>query len=428
MSNQPNQDELLERLQNMQHWKKSKAYYANYLGITESEVDDLYKQLKRKEKEEEDIEEQIAVEHVPSNQKVLVEKEVDQEKGSMKMTASWDREPLSPQEIETQHKIDTTRWELSSFRSKWNGKSWTISTYFKAKDIDTDLTKQKDYLLAELKQVAKTVTVSDARLAKTLRRENLLEISIFDPHFGKLAWAGETGEDYDIDIAEKRYTEAIDSLINRVNLNNIVRIHLPIGNDLFHIDSSENTTTAGTPQDSDSRFAKMVQRVKKLMITTIERLAEHALVDVTIISGNHDTQSTFMLGEILDAYFYKDDRVIINNSPRQRKFYQFGNNGFMYTHGNQEKLADLPIIFATEEPTLWAATKHRFAKVGHFHSNKRVDYVSIEDKKGCQVQILPSLSGTDEWHYSKGYLSNKQAKAFLYHPTEGEIANYTYNV
>jgi hypothetical protein len=52
----------------------------------------------------------------------------------------------------------------------------------------------------------------------------------------------------------------------------------------------------------------------------------------------------------------------------------------------------------------------------------------VDDQRGVQIQILPSLSGTDYWHYKKGYLSNKQAKAFLYDLEKGEIANYTYTV
>ena len=57
-----------------------------------------------------------------------------------------------------------------------------------------------------------------------------------------------------------------------------------------------------------------------------------------------------------------------------------------------------------------------------------MNYVSVDNHQGFQIEILPSLSAADEWHSAKGYISNPQAKAFLYHKEEGEIAEYTYTV
>ena len=75
-----------------------------------------------------------------------------------------------------------------------------------------------------------------------------------------------------------------------------------------------------------------------------------------------------------------------------------------------------------------AATKFREVQLGHFHKNKKINYVSVDDFQGFQIQILPSLSGTDFWHNSKGYNSLKQAKAFLYSKTEGRVAEFTHTV
>ena len=40
---------------------------------------------------------------------------------------------------------------------------------------------------------------------KTKQGEHCLEIDIFDLHVGKLAWQGEVGESYELQIAEKRF-------------------------------------------------------------------------------------------------------------------------------------------------------------------------------------------------------------------------------
>ncbi len=163
------------------------------------------------------------------------------------------------------------------------------------------------------------------------------EIAIPDIHFGKMSWAAESGEDYDLRIAEDRYTTAVEELIDLINLDQVEKFILPIGNDMINIDSRHNQTYAGTPQDSDSRYFKIVQTVKRVLIKTINSLSILAPVDIIVVSGNHDPESMFMIGEILDAFYHNNKNVTVDNSPKQRKYYKYGLNSFQYTHGNEEK-------------------------------------------------------------------------------------------
>ena len=50
--NQP----LLQQLQQMLHWKKSKKYYAEKLGVTENEIDELLEEIRKQERVIEDAE------------------------------------------------------------------------------------------------------------------------------------------------------------------------------------------------------------------------------------------------------------------------------------------------------------------------------------------------------------------------------------
>lgn len=257
--------------------------------------------------------------------------------------------------------------------------------------------------------------------------DRLLELAMFDLHIGKLAWEEEVGEDYNIDLAVRRYKDAIRGLLSNIDVNNLDRILLPIGNDMINVDNKKHTTFNGTPQDCDSRFVKMVRVAKELLIDTIDDLALLAPVDVVIIHGNHDTHTMFCLGEILSAYYHNSPLVTINNNPTQRKYYSYGTTAIQFTHGNEERHSDLGLIFATEKPHMWGLSKHRFCQLGHFHKNKKISYTSVEDQTGFTIQILPSLSGSDAWHNSKGYIARKQAKAFLFSKENGLIAEYTYN-
>ena len=63
--------------------------------------------------------------------------------------------------------------------------------------------------------------------------EHLYEVDFPDLHFGKLTWAEESGENYDIRIARKMVRQAVDELIGFAGLHKVGRILLPLGNDFF---------------------------------------------------------------------------------------------------------------------------------------------------------------------------------------------------
>lgn len=334
--------------------------------------------------------------------------------------------------------IDTEEWEIERWEcNKWevgavqeDGSILTEPLYqvkakLKRRKLDTDLNKQKQLILDEIKKHSPKY---ESFKYKGKKGDNLLEISLFDLHFGKLSHRNETGDDYDLKIAEQRAKDAVRNILERVNLDTVGRILFPVGNDLIHVDNIINTTFNGTPQDSDTRFHKIFSTVKRVLIEIIDNLSSIAPVDVVVIPGNHDTTVTFLLGEVLDAWYSNNPQVSVNNSPKLRKYYKFGKNGFQFTHGDREKHADLGLIFATEEPKLWASTKYRFCQLGHFHKQKKTNYISVDSFQGFQIQIMPSLSGTDAWHFGKGYNSLKQAKGFLFDQEEGLIAEYTYTV
>lgn len=357
--------------------------------------------------------------------------------GKGQVTVNTTKKVSTLQELIKVCQIDLKEWNID----RWICNQWQVGAknsankievtplfqvkaWLSRRKVETDLVKQKEALLKELKAYAPIVGPLPKKLVP-VNGGSLLEICIFDPHFGKLAWREETDDDFDLKIIENRVKQAVKNLLGRVNLDQIKKILLPIGNDLINIDNRHNTTFAGTPQDSDCRYMKIIKTVKRVLIEIIDDLSRIAPVDVIIVPGNHDTTSSFMIGEILESFFFNNKRVNIDNVPKMRKYYQFGLNSFQFTHGNEEKHDSLGLIFATEQPNLWANTKFRFCQLGHFHKNKKINYVSVDEHQGFQVQIMPSLSGTDFWHKSKGYNTLKQAKALLFDPNEGLIGEFT---
>ena len=257
----------------------------------------------------------------------------------------------------------------------------------------------------------------------------LLEISPVDLHVGKLSWAAETGSDYDIRIAEQVFTDAIDEILERASRDPIESILLVCGNDLLQTDNLAGTTTAGTFVDTDSRYVKSFRRARRLQSWAIRRCLEIAPVKVIVVPGNHDRLTAFHLGEVLEAEFAVVEGVEIDNSPTLRKYHRHGVNLLGFTHGSEERPADLPLIMAQECSKEWAETEWREFHVGHLHRAKETRYTAGDSFNGVRVRILPSLCAPDAWHSQMGYTSEKRAcEAYLWHRERGYAGHLSANV
>lgn len=301
--------------------------------------------------------------------------------------------------------------------------------------ITENLEKQKSVLLDEFSNTAPRDY--QERLSnyyrirnsgKSFSRDLLYESAIFDLHIGKLAWKEETGENYDSAEAVKRFVTANEVLLGRVDINRIEKILIPLGNDMIHIDNRQGMTANGTPQDIDSRYYKMIRTAKHMLVDTIDKFLDIAPVEIVIVPGNHDFTTMFNIGEILDAWYRNVKFVNIYNAPTQRKFYQYGKVGFMFTHGDEEKITDLPQIFAATNKQLWADTEFRQIQIGHFHKKKTIAHLTMDSFPGVEVKILSSLSGTDAYHARKGYSAPKKAEALMFHKDEGQVGEFFYNL
>jgi hypothetical protein len=251
----------------------------------------------------------------------------------------------------------------------------------------------------------------------------LLELAIPDLHVGKLAWAPETGYgDYDIRIAEQLFTDAVESLLARTSSFHPDRIVLPLGNDLLHRDTKQGTTTQGTPLDTDSRYHKTFSTTRRMLTRTIDRLREVAPVTVVMVPGNHDTLSTFHMGDSLECYYRNTPDVSVQNSPACRKYVGYGAVALMFTHGHLGKPADWPLLFATEQPEMFAKATFREIHTGHLHTTR------LTEKMGVRVRISPALCGPDAWHADNQFVGNlRGAEAYVWHPRAGllSVAHFT---
>jgi len=269
-----------------------------------------------------------------------------------------------------------------------------------------------------------------ANISKGKRKKDslLLEFALHDAHFGKLCWGKETGTDYDTKLARIIYENAIIDLVNRVKGQKIEKVLLPIGGDFFHANNWIKTTANGTLLDLDTRMPKIFEAGCTAVINSINILTQLAPVEILWIPGNHDQETSWYLSKILQAWYRNVDSVSVDTSPKFRKYYQYGTCLLGYTHGDEEKHDQLPNIMAAEVPDMWSKTTHRHWRLGHLHKKRQFRYNAADTYGGVTVTTLPSLSGTDAWHYRKGYVHNKRcAEAYLWSREEGYVGHFSTN-
>ncbi len=235
-----------------------------------------------------------------------------------------------------------------------------------------------------------------------------------DPHIGLLSWKPETGNDFDLKIAERNLCTAIDHLVTMAPPAKRALV-ISLG-DMFHADSKAATTTAGTSVDVDGRWAKVLGigiRVGRYLID--RTLEKHERVDAIIESGNHDWHTSAMLAICLSQFYENEPRVTIDTSPAKFHYYRFGKVLIGTTHGDTVKLDKLGGVMACDKPHDWGETLHRYWYTGHIHHD------TVRELPGCTVESFRTLAPGDAWHMGQGYRSGRDMKLDVLHREHGRI-------
>ena len=243
-----------------------------------------------------------------------------------------------------------------------------------------------------------------------LDNSKLLEIPAIELHLGKMAWNGDTGQDYDKNIAQDRFYKIMEEIIHQQEYEQCGTCLLCIGNDFFNSDTVNATTTKGTPQTNDLRWKKMfiigLELYKQLLFELRSRFNK---VDVRLCSGNHDKMSSFYLYMALSCYFNNDDILKFSNDYKDVQCYVFGKNLIAFTHGDnnlKRLIKSIPVEFYKE----WGSTLYRELHIGHLHKE-----VVVDDESGLITRRVGSPTGTDQWHYEERFIgATQKAQTFVW--------------
>jgi len=365
---------------------------------------------------------------------------------------------LTKEEVIKQFKIDLSEWEIDSFKVKtsegyrkdrkvdWDVKDGVV-TNGKVRDTGKMLIVPLYHIEVKLKRKVEEIELRDIKkeIIQDIKKfapkypkitylkikdKFLLEPDMPDLHYGKLSWAEESGEDFDIKIAEECALDNLSSLINQSSIYSINKILFPIGNDYFNVNSKLNTTVHDTPQQEDTRWQKTFKKGRELAVKMIDTLSTIAPVEVLVIPGNHDEERTFYMGDALECWYHNSSNVKVDNRAVKRKYFLYGKNLIGLTHGYYEKLDNLPLLMSLEQPEWWALSKFREWQTGDKHYKKEIKTSLKENEStGVMVRILRSLTANDAWLFDKGYVGGlRGAEAFVRHFEKGLIAQFTSSI
>tara|TARA_R110001632_G_scaffold6902_1_gene27800 strand:- start:16507 stop:17694 length:1188 start_codon:yes stop_codon:yes gene_type:complete len=390
----------LDRIRESFTWKKDKVYCAKRLGISIKKYSHLKKVVRLKDRLGDS------------------EQHHNLENNESRISGISKNEPKSADEIIKLLNIDTTKWKLSQYWNKQMSDHWRISALItKIKETDSDYLKN---LLDKWKPKQYIIPKSSKTKGYTLSpdRDQVCGVmSLQDIHFGK-----EGNETVD-----KDFEDAVKNLIQRaVNSHNIEELFFVVGGDLINMDTFHGTTTKGTPLDNCSTATEAYIQAFNAMIWAITFILSYVKhLTVVYVPGNHDRLSSFHLVHALSKAI-DSDQITWDIEYEERKVHVWHNNFNAFEHGDAVS-KNTPIVYATEFPIKWGSTKNRTLFTGHFHQNKKIEYMTNSETAGFIHKTLPSLSKTDYYHYHKKYVGNRRSgKLELQSSSKGNICELTY--
>lgn len=284
----------------------------------------------------------------------------------------------------------------------------------KEQPLEEKLKEFVEELKGEFKGLHKSVA------EPTNNNEDLLNVyAIGDHHLGMYSFKAESGQNYDVGIAENLLEQSFDSLIER-SPSAESGLFLNMG-DFLHTDSVSGLTTAGTPQDTDGRYGRTIQHGAQLMRRLIVRLLEkHNHVYVINVQGNHDKNASLFMNQIMIAYFHNEPRITV--LCNQKKFIPFvwGKSFILTHHGDGINAQKMYEVATRDYGREWGNAYIRYGYTAHLH------HKTVVEIGGFLIEQMSVLCATDAFHAGKGYGASRTMACITHHKEWGEIERQTF--
>lgn len=249
--------------------------------------------------------------------------------------------------------------------------------------------------------------------------------NMYDAHIDKISIASEVYDatDFTIDDSFENLEMRFDEVLAGVAAHNPETIFFPVGSDFWSTNGTMSTTKKGTPQRTLAPHEEVFDRGVSFYMDCINKMLQVSQNVVVITTkGNHDMDPVFYLGVALKIAFRDQDRVQVHSTRHQRKYFQYGQWGFGFGHGDNEKrhMDRMPLWFAQEGKEIWYRTEMHEFFLGDIHHKEEYKFKRAYDGVGMTAYFLRSTNGVDAWHSDCGWIGiPKEISAFVYHRSSG---------
>jgi len=225
---------------------------------------------------------------------------------------------------------------------------------------------------------------------------------IGDAHLGMLAHESETGQNFDLKIAERELCQAFAMLIDESPSYERCVIN-DLGDFTHYENMKAETEASGHRMDADGRFPKMIGVYSRVMRFVVDRcLTKFMHVDVIINQGNHSRTNDIWMAELLRCAYADRDRVHVLDNSGAFIPYRMGNTFVMTHHSDKARGERLIQVMSNDYRQDWGETEFHYIDVGHLHHKQR----SKEDG-GATIEMWNTLAPRDKYGNDGGWRSHQ---------------------
>jgi hypothetical protein len=402
--------QLLQQLEKLLVWKKSKKFYAEKLGVTEIEIDELLNELKNRETVQNNAEAGV---YISELEKQVVKFEEDLIKGVGEIIINSKDEIKSIDELIEKCGIDTSVWEITKYVQNYWGNSstphWQVKAWLAKKKEEQLFQESFVEFLASYQPVSQEIM---SPIVDFRKDDASLIINKQDSHLNKYDIEGNN----DVDERLSNILYKVEMIANQAVLsNNLENITYIIGSDEFNSEFT-GMTTKGTPQTNTHTYQQSFEYIcnhEVLMITMLLQYAKN--VNVVYVPGNHDEYVGWHMVNWLQTYFRETTRIIFDVSPKYRKYISYGNSAMMFNHGDAIKPSKLAAMFPIEYREDWSSHSNFYIFTGDKHHEVSHDFHGIKF-----YQISAFSNSKSLWDDKNGHTCSKgEVTAFLIDKEQG---------
>lgn len=288
-------------------------------------------------------------------------------------------------------------------------------------ETDTDAERQAELMRAVIDGMKSDITpVSAVPPPKKRQNEKLLNLyTVSDFHLGMLAWVDESGDDWDMKIAEDLFSKWFDAAFQKAPDAGVGVINL-LG-DFAHFDSLDAVTPAsGHVLDADTRYQKLVRYMIRMVRRVVNMaLVKHKSVRLLIVQGNHDESGMIWLAEMFNTLYDNEPRVFVDTSPDVYKMVQHGKTTLFFHHGHKARFDTIETVMIAKFRKAFGESVYSYAHVGHLHHQK------IVESRNMIVEQHRTLAAKDAYASRGGWMSGRSANVITYSAEYGEVARLT---